>query len=112
MSERDYALGVSALLVIDGWFHLLTPEPVLVRYAPDYVLFGRNGGLPIWVHRFMGALLVVGGAYTFASYYNDPERASQDPVVQFFVRVVAPLGIGLILAGLGANIWTTHSKDA
>tara|TARA_Y100000310_G_scaffold174506_1_gene174563 strand:- start:231 stop:737 length:507 start_codon:yes stop_codon:yes gene_type:complete len=104
-----WGLFAMSWLTMDGAFHAFALSNFVEGRAPDAViargLFGLAGALPIWVHRIMGAFLLITTFYAFYLFYRKKEWNLFERVyTKIYLYVEAPISIAIIALGIILNL--------
>ncbi len=96
--QQPHVVQVSTTVVLlDGLYHLLASQRLFERTAPDYqmsrAVCGPGArGLPLWMHRLMGAVLIVGSLAV--------RTQPQTGFARLFQTAITPFALGIIATGL------------
>jgi len=104
-----WGLFAMTWLAMDGAFHAFALSNFVEGRAPDAViargLFGLAGALPIFVHRIMGAFLLITTFYAFYLFYRAKEWNTFERVyTKIYLYVEAPISIAIIALGIILNL--------
>jgi hypothetical protein len=96
-------------LFVDGLFHAFGVADLVEGRAPDAViargLLELDGALPMWIHRIMGAFLILTTTYAFY-LLNQKKKLSKAKAiyVKVYFWVEAPITIAIIAFGIILNL--------
>lgn len=104
-----WAIFTMSWLTMDGFFHAFALSNFVEGRAPDAViargLFGLAGAMPIWVHRIMGAFLLITTFYAFYLFNRKREwNKFENIFTKFYLYVEAPISIAIIAFGIILNL--------
>ena len=104
-----WAIFVMSWLAMDGAFHAFALSNFVEGRAPDAViargLFGLAGALPMWLHRIMGAFLLLTTAYAFYLFIRKKKwNKFENVYTKIYLYVEAPISIAIISLGIILNL--------